>query len=117
MEKRRYSRVAFELKAFVNSRNISAKGKVRNLSLNGMLIATDVGLQPNDPVEITLYLSGTKNPLDISVNIKGTVVRTEENGLVLQFKEMDIDSFVRLKNIIAYNAGNEDKVMEELLKR
>lgn len=116
MEKRRYSRVAFRLRAFVNSRNVSLKGEVENLSIKGMLLCTDVKLQPGAPVEVAIYLIGTENPLDISVNIRGSVVRTEEHHLVIQFKEMDVDSFSRLKNIIAYNAGNEDKIMEEILK-
>lgn len=115
MEKRRFSRVDFNLKAYVYCRNLSIKGEVENLSLKGMFVKTGEKLQPGDVVESTIYLTGTTNPLDISVNIKGAVVRTEENGLVLQFKEMDLDSFSRLKNIIAYNNGNADKVMDEFL--
>ncbi|SNB47613.1 PilZ domain-containing protein [Geobacter sp. DSM 9736] len=117
MEKRKFSRVTFSLKAFVNSRNISIKGDVENLSLKGAFIRTDTKLEPGLPVEVTLYLPGTTNPLDISVNITGTVLRVEETGLVLQFREMDVDSFTLLKNIVAYNAGDEDQVMDELLGR
>jgi hypothetical protein len=114
-EKRRFSRVDFKLKAYVYCRDLSIKGEVENLSLKGMFVRTGEKLQPGDLVEATVYLSGTANPLDISVSIKGTVVRTEDGGMVLQFKEMDLDSFARLKNVIAYNDGNEDKVMEELV--
>ncbi|KAF0221314.1 MAG: type IV pilus assembly [Geobacteraceae bacterium] len=116
MEKRKFSRVDFNLKAFVSYRNLSIKGEVENLSLKGMFVRTGEKLQSGDMVETTIYLTGTANPLDISVNIKGTVVRTEGNGVVLQFKEMDLDSFAQLKNIIAYNDGNADKVMDEFVQ-
>lgn len=116
-EKRKFSRVPFRLKAFVNCRATSIKGEVENLSLNGMLLATDMKLQAKDPVEVTIYLSGTENPLEVALRILGTVVRTEDKGIVLQFTEMDPDSFGRLKNIIAYNAGDEDQIMQEVLKR
>lgn len=115
MEKRKFLRVDFKLKAFVSCRNLSFKGEVENLSLKGMFVRTKEKLQPADMVETTIYLTGTSNPLDISVNIKGRVIRTEENGIVLEFKEMDLDSFAQLKNIIAYNNGNADKVMDEFV--
>ena len=115
MEKRRFSRVAFNLKAFFNCRDASFKGEVENLSLNGMFVRTGEKLCLGELVEITLYLSGTTNPLDISINILAAVVRVEEGGLVLQFREMDMDCFGWLKNIIAYNDGDGDKVMDELL--
>ena len=82
-----------------------------------MLLATEMKLQAQDPVEITIYLSGTENPLEVAIRIQGTVTRTEKRGIVLQFTEMDPDSFGRLKNIIAFNAGNEDQIMQEVLKR
>ena len=116
-EKRKFSRVPFRLKAFVNSRATSIKGEVENLSINGMLLATEMKLQAQDPVDITIYLSGTENPLEVAIRIQGTVVRTENRGIVLQFMEMDPDSFGRLKNIIAFNAGNEDQIMQEVLRR
>ncbi len=115
MERRKFSRVPFRLKAYVNCRNVATKGEVENVSLNGMFVRTDVKLPQGDTAEITLYLTGTANPLDISVNITGTVVRSEENGVVLAFREMDLDSFAQLKNIIAYNDGNADKVMDEFV--
>ena len=115
MNKRKFSRVAFNLKAYFNCRAVSFKGEVENLSLNGMLVKTGEKLQLGDLVEITLYLSGTANPLDISINILATVVRVEEEALVLQFREMDMDCFGWLKNVIAYNDGDGDKIMDELL--
>jgi len=39
----------------------------------------------------------------------------DSDGVALQFAQVDLDSFVHLKNIVAYNSGGEDKIMEEFV--
>jgi hypothetical protein len=61
---------------------------------------------------VSLRLVGSTS--DLSLKMKGTVVRVEEDGLALHFYEMDLDSFFHLKNILYYNSENPDVLDKEL---
>jgi hypothetical protein len=58
---------------------------------------------------------GTEQRLDLSICLIGKVLRRGEGFFSLQFQEMDLDSFTQLRNIIAYNAGDGDRVMREFI--
>jgi hypothetical protein len=64
-------------------------------------------------LDITISLTGDTSSLSISV--KGSVVRIDQDGVALEFEKIDLDSFVHLKNIVAYNDGDEKKIMEEFI--
>lgn len=114
MEKRELTRVAFNIEAAVKYGDQTFTGKVENLSLNGMFIQTAGKVKPRDTVEITIHLAGETSELE--VNLTGTVIRTTPEGIGLQFQKVDLDSFIHLRNIVAYNSEDEDKVMEEFFK-
>ena len=40
--------------------------------------------------------------------------RTADDGVGFTFEKMDLDSYMHLKNIIAYNIDDAEKVMEEI---
>ncbi|MEN1759629.1 PilZ domain-containing protein [Anoxynatronum sibiricum] len=116
-EKRKLSRVLFQIRALIKKENMAFTGKVENLSLNGLLIhlteKTD-DLHSGDNVDVTIDLAGESSGLFI--NVTGQVVRMEEDGsLALHLTHIDLDSFVHLKNILAYNSGDYDKIMDEFM--
>jgi len=88
------------------------QGSVENLSMRGMFLVTDERLSLEDQVEIAMILSGTSPEITISFN--GTVSRVADNGLGFFFDKIDLDSYTHLKNIIAYNIDDAEKVMEEV---
>lgn len=116
-EKRKLSRVLFHIRALIKKGELEFTGKVENLSLNGLLIQLPEGtkaLQAEDAVEVTIDLAGESSGLFI--NVAGEVARVEADGAVaIHISHIDLDSFVHLKNIMAYNSGDYDKIMDEFM--
>jgi len=113
MEKRRFTRVPFRPMAYVRWRDRNLRGTVENLSLKGLLVRTEEQLPVGSVAEITIYLEGTRSRLDKSLNLRGEVRRCEEGGISMEFREMDVETFGYLRDVIAFNAGDGDRVTEE----
>ncbi len=109
--KRRGTRVRFNVNAELSYGDETIRGEVRNLSLKGMLVDIDTTVPENTELTITIYLSGSSSSL--TLNMKGSVVRCDQNGLAILFKEIDVESFIHLRSVVGYNEGNESKIMRE----
>jgi hypothetical protein len=112
MSTRKFSRVNFRVDATIKAADRQFNGGVDNLSMSGMYMVTEERLTLNDQVEITIGLTGTAP--QISVNFSGRVSRINEDGMAFTFEKIDLDSYTHLKNIIAYNIDDSEKVMEEI---
>jgi hypothetical protein len=111
MEKRELTRVAFDIEAIIKYQEHTFSGKIDNLSLKGMFIQTLEKIKLNDTIEISIHLAGQTS--DLEINLNGIVVRLTDEGIGVQFQKIDLDSFIHLRNIVAYNSGDEDKIMDE----
>ncbi|MEW6218983.1 MAG: PilZ domain-containing protein [Thermodesulfobacteriota bacterium] len=87
----------------------------RNLSIKGLLVLGAVGPRVGDQCDVTLFLSGTTS--ELTVRVKGVVARVEGDNLGVSFREIDLDSFFHLKNIVYFNAEDPDQVDQELFSR
>lgn len=112
MATRRFSRVAFRIEATVKTTGHLFTGNVENLSMNGMFLATGEVLPLDEQVEISMVLTGS-DP-EISLCFKARVCRLTDEGIGFRFEKIDLDSYTHLKNIIAYNIDDSEKVMEEI---
>jgi hypothetical protein len=112
MSTRKFSRVNFKVDATIKTAERQFHGDVKDLSMSGMFMLTGERLQQGDPVNITIVLTGTSPEID--VNFSGIVSRVDENGIGFTFKKMDLDSYTHLKNIVAYNIDDAEKVIEEI---
>jgi hypothetical protein len=112
MSTRKFSRVKFRVDATVKIAERQFQGAVENLSMTGMFLVTSEKLAEGECGEITIVLTGTLP--EIAVNFNGIVNRITENGVGFAFEKMDLDSYMHLKNIIAYNIDDAEKVMEEI---
>lgn len=112
MSTRKFSRVRFNVEATIKAGERQFQGGVENLSMTGMLLVTDERLPEGEAVDITIVLTGTSPP--ISVNFNGRVSRIDGNGMGFVFEKIDLDSYMHLKNIVAYNIDDAEKVMEEI---
>ncbi|MFO8048881.1 MAG: PilZ domain-containing protein [Desulfosudaceae bacterium] len=110
-EQRRGTRVVFRVKAKMEYDGRIVEGEVLNLSLKGMLVDTDIDIPENQELAIKVYLSGTTS--EVNLNMKGEVVRSDQTGVAIEFREIDLDSFIHLRSVVGYNEGDEDKVMKE----
>lgn len=112
MSTRQFSRVKFHMAATIKTAERQFQGAVENLSMRGMFLVTEERLSVGEMVGITVALSGTSP--EISISFDGKVCRVVENGLGFSFEKIDLDSYTHLKNIIAYNSDDPEKVMEEI---
>jgi hypothetical protein len=110
--KRNFTRITFQAEAIIKYRGQSLQGEIENLSLKGMLLHSTEMIPIHEPVEIQILLSGSSS--DLAISLKGDVIRHDSNAMAIHFREMDLDSFIHLKNIIAYNGDRGIEVMEEL---
>ncbi|MGD8777187.1 MAG: PilZ domain-containing protein [Syntrophobacterales bacterium] len=114
MEKRSFTRITFRTKAIVRYRNTTVIGVVENLSLKGIFLKTPEKLSLNKKVKIELLFTGTSS--QISIILDGVVMRHENIGMAIEFKNIDLDAFFHLRNLITYNTGDMDKVKEDYKK-
>jgi hypothetical protein len=110
IEKRNFSRVDFKKEVEIHVSGRKYSGCIENLSLKGTYIKTTHKLQDGDQVEIVIHLAGDD---DFDIYLQGKVVRLTEDGAGIIFEKLDLGSFSHLRNIIAYNYGDDDAVMEE----
>jgi len=112
MGKRQFSRIPFDRDVTLKVGNAKIHAEIENLSLQGVLLKTTHPLDLQEIMDIELRLSN--NPDPFLLELQGTVVRCEDKKAAIHFTGMEPDSFLHLKNIIAYNQGDEALVVEEL---
>lgn len=111
MEKRNTIRVPFHVRSVITSGDIVVEGDVIDLSTGGMLFQTAQKIPLDEIVQISLFLYGTSS--NLSLNISGRVVRSTDAGTAIRFTELDLDSFIHLRNIVSRNAFDEEKIIRE----
>jgi hypothetical protein len=114
MEKRNFTRIPFQTKAIVRSKDATVIGIVENLSLDGIFLKTPEKLRLNRIIKIELLFTGTSSQL--SILLDGKIMRHENIGMAIQFKNVDLDAFLHLKNLISYNTNQMEKLKEEFDK-
>jgi hypothetical protein len=111
MEKRKHQRVPFQAEAVARGKDLTVSGKIDNLSMKGLFLnaaAADFG---TDPLQVTILLSGSSSKL--SIELRGRVVRIVDTGMAIEFMDMDLDSFILLKNVVLYNSEDADAILDE----
>jgi len=111
MEKRSFARIPFKTKAIVRQKDSTVIGIVENLSLAGIFLKTPEKLALKRVVKIELLFTGTSS--QISILLDGKISRHENIGMGIEFKNMDIDAFYHLRNLISYNTDQMEKLKEE----
>ena len=111
MEKRNFDRIPFQTKAIVRSKDTTVIGIVENLGMDGIFLKTPEKLNLNRIVKIELLFTGTSSQL--SILLDGKIMRHENVGMAIQFKNVDMDAFFHLKNLIAYNTNQVGKLKDE----
>ena len=112
-EKRKFSRVPFAIGTFFTYRGCSYQGEVHDLSLKGMFVKTPLHADIGAALPFTIQLSGATS--DLSLQIEGVVARQTDAGLGIRFEQIDLESFIHLKNIISYNSPDADQIENEFL--
>jgi len=114
MEKRTFVRIPFPTKAIVRVKDATVIGIVENLSLDGIFLKTPERLGLNRIVKIELLFTGTSSQL--SILLDGKIMRHENLGMAIQFKDVDMDAFLHLKNLISRSTNQMEKLKDEFKK-
>ena len=114
MEKRTFARIRFKTKAIVRQKDSTVIGIVENLSLAGIFLKTPERLGLNRLVKIELLFTGTSS--QISIILDGKITRHENIGMGIEFRNLDLDAFFHLKNLITYNTDKIDTVKKKFEK-
>ena len=110
-ERRNFTRVIFHCRAELQFEDKTVSCEVDNLSLKGMLVKSPDLFPVGTSLGIRIELTGAT--VEASIRLTGNVVRHQDGAIAVEFSGMDLDSFVLLKNVVIYNSGNEDKILEE----
>lgn len=91
------------------------KGKIINISLNGLLLEFEppCAVELKDIVELEILPDDANK--EQKINMECAIVRIEEGRFGLQFHAIDLDSLMFLKDMVSKSTGDEQKVMEELM--
>ncbi|MCL1892893.1 MAG: PilZ domain-containing protein [Holophagaceae bacterium] len=109
---RKFSRVNFKIVANVKTGDKEFEGAIRNLSMGGLYLLTDEKLAVGDEAGISIALDDQpENGLEIDVR----VARVTDDGIAFAFDKIDFDSYIHLKNLIALNTGDVQKLQDEMV--
>lgn len=109
--RRRRSRVATHFTAsFTPQAGTPARLETRNISLKGLLAepAAVVRTGAKGLLRITLGAGAAV------IEIECRVIRSDAEGVAVDFLPMDADSFFHLRNLVRYNAPDADQIDDEL---
>jgi len=82
-----------------------------NLSLRGMYLKTEHALPLNIPVNVTIYNSNRT-----SLKVNACVVWIKEDGVGLQINNLNVDSFVQLRDIVTEYSNDRGAILQETYK-
>jgi len=111
MNQREFTRVTLHTTAEVRWEDEVVTGEVENLSLNGVFVKSSAQIPADTPVEITILLVGASS--ELSVRIKGEVVRRESHGFAVRFQGMNLDSFFHLRSFFVARNADENAIRAE----
>ena len=112
MSTRKFSRVPFHVTATATVGGRSFQGKISNLSMNGLFLETAERMADDEVADLLITLEGSEP--EIAVAFTGRVCRLTDDGIGFRFERIDLDSYTHLRNIIAYNIADAEKVMDEI---
>jgi hypothetical protein len=114
MEKRRFSRISFDMAAdlIVNEKRY-AFSEVGNLSVGGcLLFMAEKHFEKGTPCQFRLPLD-SENP-SLAIEVFGEIVRCDRESVSVLFTSIDPKSLFLLHNVIRYNAPDPDAIENEI---
>jgi c-di-GMP-binding flagellar brake protein YcgR len=112
IEKRRFQRIRFTAASDLTHNNISYKGQLENISLNGALLSFNDGLivPQDDECILIVYLKGENIPLRLTVR----VIYSNFTMIGVKFESMDAGTRERVNDLVAALSVEPEKLKDEL---
>jgi len=113
-EKRRFTRIAFQVHAVLTvGPTVAQTDALTNLSIGGCLFPLDGPVAPGTQATLRIDLGGAENPTPIF--IQAQVVRSEQKEVALRFVAIEPEGLFHLKNIVRYNHPDTERIEKEIL--
>ena len=111
-DKRKFTRIPFDIGVSLAAGDSAIQtSRLKNISLEGMFVLTNAKWKIGTECIGALEITGKSTRLTIQV--KAEVIRIEKDGLAMKFTEMDLDSLLHLRHLIAIHSENPDQLDKE----
>jgi hypothetical protein len=102
--------VHFDVSILLSGEAIRAE--IINISLNGILCTSNPLFQNNALCKVIVSLSD-----DVQIVVDSRISRVGEKESAISFLSMTDESFIHLRRLVQYNAGDADRIDKELHKK
>lgn len=117
MEQRKFIRVPFKTEASYAIAGEAYTAKIEDISLHGAYLLPISPFIPHMGLKMQVKISLIGSSSKLSLQLDARVVRIDEHGFGVTFQEIDLDSFIHLKNIVTLYSGDVDwKKVVNILK-
>jgi len=111
-ERRRFTRIPFEASVTISNPSGSWTAKLKDLSLNGILVSVPQNWRANDKKQCLLEINPAENAFFIQM--EATICHQEEDTIGFRCEHIDIDSISHLRRLIELNVGDEEILNRQL---
>ena len=107
-ERRKAERIRFESHITIrtNDETVEATADSRNISLNGVYLVPQKKIPVDTPCTLAITLTGKGSQM--IVTLPGVVCRHDSQGTAIVFSDIEVDSFVHIKNLIQLHTMEEE---------
>ncbi|YCO03178.1 PilZ domain-containing protein [Vibrio sp. VNB-15] len=111
-ERRRFSRIIYQVSALVEQSDLALQATIQDLSLHGLLLRAENAnsLESSLPVEVAFSFAQSEQVMQLTADI----IAVADNEIRLKIINIDIDSISQLKRFIELNVGNNELLNREL---
>lgn len=115
-EQRKHTRIPVNINAELQVSKEIYKGKTKNISFSGVFIycSNSANITIGETCYLKLILQPEPHPNTITLHCK--VVRTDESGVGVKLNSVDMQGYLKFKNLMVYNSPAPDKLLDELGK-
>ena len=111
-DRRSFVRVPFNTEAEVQvDKRLIRSSEGIDVSLSGLRLASNEAVDPGTLCQVKIILQTPETRL--AIEAKGTVIRSAAGTLGIQFTELDLDSYLHLRQLILYNTEEPEKAEQE----
>ncbi len=111
MEKRKHTRVPFEIESTVRYNGAEIQGQVLNMSLQGMFIDIDESIPVGTGVTVKLNLSS--GGMARNITLESRIVRSDSGGTGVKIMDLDLDSCLFLKDLMLNRCDEPARILDE----
>ncbi len=106
-EQREAERIRFESQITIRTGDdtVEATADSRNISLKGIYLVPEKKIPVDTPCTLAITLTGKGSQM--IVTIPGKICRHDGRGTAVAFLDMDVDSFVHIKNLVNLHSSEK----------